>query len=304
MYLPSTQQPGMSGIPQPGTGMSDLMQLMKLQAPQSPMGGAQFGGGQLPGLPPGLPGAPTGGGMPPNPQMNKPEAREKVTSALLQGAGNKLGQSGSPGGSALGGALQGASLAGQVTGKSPLTALKNMMAPQSPGGSPNPLTDPIAGNSDMMSFMNELSGMPADPAREAGMAEAAKETASIEMQQAYLDALSPKGVDELFTMAPGAGAEAGEAGMAAGELGGELGAGLGGMGAGAEAAGLGEAGITAAELGLGGAELAPAIPAALEGGAALGGAEAAAAGAAGLGPVGWGGLGIAGLLALLGDDIF
>lgn len=269
-YLP-TFQPAQPGMLPPGSSMTDLMQLLKLQAPQSPIGGAQFGGGQLPGMPPSLPGAPTGTGAPPSPQMNQTDARDRITNTLMQSAGNQLGKSGTPGGSLVNGALDGMSLVGQATGKSPLTALKNMMAPSGGGPflHPEAMSDPA-----LASAMTQINGAPG------GL-------------DAYLGAMGPGGAEQLFSAAPAV--EAGMSGLpeataslsAAGELG-----------------GLGELGsLTAADLGLAGAELAPAIPAALEGGAAAaGGTEAAAAAAAsGLGPVGWGGLGVAGLLALLSN---
>lgn len=272
-YLP-TYQSAQPGVVPPGSSMTDLLQLLKLQAPQSPLGGAQFGSGQLPGQPPSLPGAPTGTGAPPNPQMNKTEARDRITNTLMQSAGNQLGQSGTSGGSLVNGALNGMSLVGQATGKNPLTALRNMMAPSGGGPflHPEAMSDPA-----LASAMAQINGAPG------GM-------------EAYLSAMGPGGAEQLFSAAPAV--EASMSGLP------EATAGLSAAG---ELGGLGELGsLTAADLGLAGAELAPAIPAALEGGAAAaGGADAAAAAAgAGLGPVGWGGLGIAGLLALMGSGLF
>lgn len=311
----------------PGVDLSMLMQLMQPQAPQGMMGGAQESPGvQLPGLPPSLPGQPrAGGGAQPSAAPNSSSSRSQIADALMAkagsmptGAGAGAG-SGSPAMAGLSGAMQGASLSGALTGKSPLSAIKSMIAPSSPGAAPNPLLDPVAGTTDPMSFVNSLNGMPENPALADALGPAqGLSDGQIAFNQAYLDALSPAGVDQMFS-APataagttgadimgGAGVGAGlEAGLGAGAEAG-LGAGLG-AGAGAEAgAGL-AAGLTAADLGLGAASAAPAIPAALEGGAAAAGA-AEAAGAAGagaaMGPVGWAGLGIAGLMALLGNDIF
>lgn len=220
-YSPTMGQPGMN----PGMDLSSLMKLMQPQAPQGPMGGAQVGpGGQLPGLPPGLPGQPqAGAGAPPSAAPSSSLGREQVADALMAKAGAGMsGPGASPGSSALGGALQGASLAGMMTGKSPMSAIKNMMAPSSPGGGANPLLDPVAGNSDPMSFVNSLNGMPENPALESAMGPVEGLTdGQIAMNQQYLDALSPAGIEEMFTAAP-----------AVGDLGG-----LGAAGAGADAFG-------------------------------------------------------------------
>lgn len=196
------QQPGGGG-----TDLSMLMQLLGPQAPQGPMGGAQAGpGGQLPGLPPGLPGQPgSGAGAPPSMAPSSSLGRDKIASALMGQTGKGLagGAGGGASGAAqagLGGAMQGASLAASAAGKSPLSMIKNMMAPSSPMGTPNPLTDPVAGNVDPMAFANSLSGMPPDAA--AGLDPTA---GNIEMNQAYLESLSPAGVDQMFEAAPAVG---------------------------------------------------------------------------------------------------
>lgn len=238
MYMPGQYQPTMQQAG--GMDLSTLMRLMQPQAPQGPMGGAQtVPGMQLPGMPPGLPGQPqSGAGNPPSAAPASAMGREKIADALMAQSGKQMsaagagaGVSASPGSpvsSAMGGALQGAQLGGLITGKSPMSAIKNMLSPGASGG---PAVNPLqAQGMDQMSFANMLNGMPADPALESALGLASGLSPDkLAMDQSYLEALSPAGIEEMFAAAPEVGELGSLAGAGEGAFGADMLASMGGQ---------------------------------------------------------------------------
>ena len=92
-------------------------------------------------------------GAPPSPQVASPAGKQQLINAMTAKAGGQL-QGAGPVGSGIGGAVQGASLAGMLTGKSPMAGLKDA------GGN---IIDKLNPNS-LQNRMADINGMSSDAA--------------------------------------------------------------------------------------------------------------------------------------------
>jgi hypothetical protein len=96
--------------------------LSQIFMPSAPDPTRQGGTGGM--APPASPGMQFG--APPSPQVASPEGKQQLINAMTAKAGGQMQGTGAAG-SGLGGAMQGASLVNMLTGKSPVSAMKNAL---------------------------------------------------------------------------------------------------------------------------------------------------------------------------------